>query len=67
MTIDDLKRALVEVQNLCVTHFGKQDTCDGCPCRIVRGDSWYGCRLKSPDSWDIDDWKEDANENSLHG
>lgn len=58
MTIDELKRALVEVSKLCA---GRANTliypCTGCPFNDGR------CRIDNdPEFWDVDDWKEDSSE-----
>lgn len=58
MTIDELKRALVEVRGVCT---GRQATlvypCDGCPFNDEH------CRIDNPpEFWDIDDWKEESQD-----
>lgn len=67
MTIDELKRALVEVRELCA-HTTK---CVACPlhknekgstipyCPLY--EDMYGMAVQLPNMWDIDDWKEDSN------
>lgn len=65
MTIEELKRALVEVSELC----GKLK-CSSCPlakrdyanvpyCPLIESED--GIRFDYPDEWEIDDWKEDSN------
>lgn len=61
MTIDELKRALVEVRDICKNNA----FCQTCPlnkkfgsvivCRFHEEKVWY------PYEWDVDDWKEDSN------
>ena len=56
MTIDELKRALVEVHDICSEHI----TCrrpDTCPFWLA---SIQNCALHLPDCWDIDEWKGDS-------
>lgn len=61
MTIEELKRALVEVKEICQTH-----KCSKCPlyktngiyCPLIEGEDGV---LDCPGEWDIDDWKEDSN------
>lgn len=58
MTIDDLKRALVEVRDYC-RHRGEtvEYQCSDCP---FNGD-W--CRINdTPEFWAVDAWKEDTHE-----
>lgn len=55
MTIDELKRALVEVRDICRS----QTICGGCPFDDETSNS---CPIMfRPDEWDVDDWKEDSN------
>lgn len=57
MTIDEIKQALVEVQELCVY----RSRCEKCPFAKVndRG-KLYPCRLDGmPGMWEIEDWSED--------
>lgn len=61
MDITQIKKALLEVQGFCETYAGERFLCDGCPFQRFLGSVHYGCRLKSPDSWVIDDWKEDSD------
>ena len=56
MTIDELKRALVEVQKHCQNF--PAVSCNGCPFADEDG---YCNLTTNPDYWDIDDWKEDSN------
>lgn len=68
MTIEELKRALVEVRDICRSKL----TCYDCPFsdRKRRKDVYY-CPIKFvskeandiyfPEEWDVDDWKEDSN------
>lgn len=58
MTIAELKRALVEVSNMCA----RTEECGSakrCPfwCEVANG-----CSLDHhfPEYWDVDDWKEDG-------
>ena len=67
MTIEELKRALVEVKELC-----KKGKCVTCPfhkteeyssipyCPLYEDE--YGEVVQFPIMWDIDDWKEDSND-----
>lgn len=56
MTIDDLKRALMEVSVICKKH----DDCDGCPFNAERR---FACPLKDfPERWKIDFCEEDTHE-----
>lgn len=62
MTIDELKRALVEVKRLCT----ERSSCDGCPFeRDMK--KIHLCKIAPtvesaiPEKWPIDDWKEDSN------
>lgn len=60
MTIAELKRALVEVRNMCEeTRWCNSDTT--CPFWCERTRS---CSLdhRYPEDWDVDDWKEDAQD-----
>lgn len=64
MTIDELKRALVEVRDICA----ERRECYGCPFEIDLPDR-HICRLSPklytgilPEYWELDDWKEDSNE-----
>lgn len=66
-TIDDLKRALVEVREIC-----KKGKCVTCPFRKVEEETGiprcplyedeYGMAVQFPICWDIEDWKEDSHE-----
>lgn len=54
MTIDELKRALVEVKRICT-----QEHCHSCPFQT----NAYKCKLRLlPIEWDIDDWMEDDHD-----
>ncbi len=58
MTIAEIKRALVEVRDMCA----KAAWCNrslGCPFWCERTER---CSLDNmyPENWDVDDWKEDA-------
>lgn len=54
MTIDDLKRALVEVRDMCLN----RTFCDGCPFEDERSNF---CPIQNrPDEWGIDDFKEES-------
>ena len=66
LTISDLKRALVEVRELCA-----RVKCTDCPlkkcddasveyCPLVENE--HGFRFEYPVEWDIDDWKEASDE-----
>lgn len=56
MTIEELKRALVEVSTHCKNY--PLPECYGCPF----ADSDGFCNLTShPAYWDVDDWEEDSN------
>ena len=59
MTIDDLKRALVEVRELCL----HQAVCSPqCPLFIT---NYGGCPMKYmdfPEEWPVRDWKEDGKD-----
>jgi hypothetical protein len=70
MTIDELKRALVEVQAICE----KTEECIDCQLHTeefigYRGKRFGCCPLQVqvdyepgfPENWAIDDWKEDSN------
>lgn len=67
MTIDELKRALVEVRELCVNKH-----CSACPFHKTEEDSnipycpmyedMNGNNADYPGVWDIDDWKEDTQD-----
>lgn len=59
MTIDEIKRALVEVRDICK----HRTQCGGCPFDNEKSNS---CPIMDrPDEWDIDDWKDDEeDENS---
>ena len=66
LTISDLKRALVEVKELCV-----RTECNACPLhKTEKGTIILYCPLYMnmdyevvmfPFMWDIDDWKEDEH------
>ena len=69
MTIEELKRALVEVRQICE----KTEDCIHCPFHtdefLGYGGRLFGsCPLAvevdyqpgNPENWDIDDWKEDS-------
>lgn len=60
MTIDELKRALVEVRDMCA-RTGWCNKSIGCPFWCERTE---GCSLDHmyPENWDVDDWKEDAQD-----
>ena len=66
MTIAELKRALLEVKEICKD----SDTCNVCP--FASKDTTHTgvvmCRLSddeyemfTPLCWEVDDWKEDSN------
>ena len=64
MTIEELKRVLVEVKEICL---GSERCCD-CPFRYDTDDGRVMCRLSddenvmfTPLCWDIDDWKEETH------
>ena len=54
MDVADLKRALVEVSDICKKLTG----CNGCPFDTGK---WFCPIHELPNRWDIDDWKEDSN------
>lgn len=55
MTIDDLKRALVEVSEICKNLTG----CIGCP---FDSGKWY-CPIQGlPNKWHVDELKEDTHD-----
>ena len=57
MSIDDLKRALVEVKRICDSN--PSVFCDGCDF----SDKYGFCNLRGgPFNWDVDDWKEETHE-----
>ena len=54
--IDELKRALVEVREMCLN----RTFCDGCPFKNERINF---CPIQNrPDEWDVDNFKEDTHE-----
>ena len=64
MTIDELKRALVEVKKICREH----ESCSNCEFSLCLNSKFgvYSCKLAPsfddaciPDEWEIDDWKEE--------
>lgn len=64
MTIDELKRALVEVRDMC-----RKTKCIKCPLRKTEEvpycplhEDEYGIIFEYPAAWDIDDWKEEAQD-----
>lgn len=61
MTIDDLKRALVEVRNMCRTKISCYD-CDlrkgYDTCQLGRVDNAGNPFM--PEDWEFDGWEEDA-------
>ena len=67
MTIDDLKRALVEVRDICMNA-----CCSKCPIAKMNENTGIpfcplnetedGFDIRSPMDWDIDEWMEDTNE-----
>jgi hypothetical protein len=65
MTIEDLKRALVEVRGLC-----RQYHCAECPIQMEYcGDEYCplmetedGFDVHFPKDWAIDDWEDDGND-----
>lgn len=66
MTIDDIKRALVEVKELCANGccvkcpISKMNEYTGIPfCPLNETED--GFDIRSPYDWDVDDWKEDSN------
>ena len=61
MTIEELKRALVEVSELCET-FWKSGKCTS-PCPLFNL-SAFECPMQQsriPCHWEVDCWKEDSN------
>ena len=63
MTIEKLKRALVEVKRMCA----ERTFCDDCPFGEDYTDR-HICKLSPklyssmlPCKWDVDDWKEESN------
>lgn len=61
MTIEELKRALVEIRDICKQH----QYCIGCPFKRGGRDCFFDRRAGRaflPDEWQFDDWKEDSNE-----
>ena len=69
MTLDELKRALVEVRDICRSHL----SCVGCPFGDgTRIKDYFHCPIKHvdketnnrfyPEEWSVDCWKEDSNE-----
>lgn len=66
LTISDLKRALVEVKELCA-----HTRCVVCPLHKTEEgttfpycplyEDMYGMAVQYPNMWDIDDWKEDEH------
>lgn len=54
MTTDELKKAVLEISEYCESN----PECEECPF----WDGVLGCRLQAswPQSWWLDDWKEDA-------
>ena len=58
MTIDDLKRALVEVKQIC---YRNSPQCEGCPFNLAEDDDAF-CRINDfPEDWWVDGWKEDTH------
>lgn len=63
LTISDLKRALVEVRELCANvkckscPLAKRDDAHVAYCPLVENER--GFRFEYPVEWDINDWKED--------
>lgn len=66
MTIDDLKRALVEVREICASNeciicpFHKKDDANVPYCPMQEDAD--GLELYQPVYWEIDDWEEDTHE-----
>ena len=62
MTIDELKRALVEVSELCMNikcsscPLAKRDDANVPYCPLIENGD--GIRFDYPDEWDVDDWEE---------
>jgi hypothetical protein len=65
MTIDELKRALVEVSELCANvkcsscPLAKRDEANVPYCPLIENED--GIRHDYPYEWDVDDWKEDSD------
>jgi hypothetical protein len=65
MTIDELKRALVEVSELCANvkcsscPLAKRDDANVPYCTLIENED--GIRHDYPREWEVDDWKEDSN------
>ena len=65
MTIEELKRALVEVSELCMNikcsscPLAKRDDANVAYCPLCETEDGY--EINMPDEWDVDDWKEDSN------
>lgn len=57
MTIDELKRALVEVQNHCANYLLPE--CCGCPFADPDG---FCMMTGLPEYWEVDEWKEDEQD-----
>lgn len=62
MTIEELKRALVEVKKICT-----DSDCHDCPFGYDTGLGCVVCRISDdeqemflPLAWDVDDWKGDS-------
>ena len=63
MSIEDLKRALVEVKRLCA----EREYCYDCPFGKDYSDRHICCLspqlyTPTPENWPIDDWKEDSDD-----
>ncbi len=62
MTIDDLKRALVEVKHECMKHDKPVNGVWCVECPFFRNE-YEGCPIAvEPLDWEIDDWEEDASD-----
>lgn len=58
MTIEDIKRALVEVSELCMNN-----KCSSCPfAKRDDANATYCPLTYLPSDWDVDDFEEDSND-----
>ena len=66
MRIEELKRALVEVSELCVNvkcsscPLAKRDEANVPYCPLMETED--GINLHEPYEWDVDDWREDVED-----
>ena len=66
MTVEELKRALVEVSELCANikcsscPIAKRDDANVPYCPLTETED--GININMPDEWDVDDWREDAED-----